>query len=80
MNAKISVFVIYVETIIYLLLYNLHDCTFNGWNKSDPDIQSSSPEGVFCNALLNFIRSTTIKTFCLVVALVVYQINSNKKK
>ena len=29
MNAKISVFVIYVEANIYLLSYNLHDCTFN---------------------------------------------------
>ena len=29
MNAKISVFVISVEAIIYLLLHNLHDCTFN---------------------------------------------------
>ena len=29
MNAKIFVFVICVEAIIYLLLYNLHDCTFN---------------------------------------------------
>ena len=29
MNAKISVFVICVEAIVYLLLYNLHDCTFN---------------------------------------------------
>ena len=29
MNAEIPVFVIYVETIIYLLLYNLHDYTFN---------------------------------------------------
>ena len=29
MHAKISVFVICVEVIIYLLLYNLHDCTFN---------------------------------------------------
>ena len=29
MNAKISVLVICVEAIIYLLLYNLHDCTFN---------------------------------------------------
>ena len=29
MDAKISVFVICVEAIIYLLLYNLHDCTFN---------------------------------------------------
>ena len=28
MNAKISVFVICVEAIIYLLLCNLHDCTF----------------------------------------------------
>ena len=33
MNAKISVFVIYVEVIIYLLFYNLHECTFN----STPD-------------------------------------------
>ena len=29
MNAKMSVFVIFVEAIIYLLLYNLYDCTFN---------------------------------------------------
>ena len=28
MNAKISVFVICVEAIMYALLYNLHDCTF----------------------------------------------------
>ena len=28
MNAKISVFVICFEGIIYLLLHNLHDCTF----------------------------------------------------
>ena len=29
MNTKIFVFVICVKAIIYLLLYNLHDCTFN---------------------------------------------------
>ena len=29
MNVKISVFVICIEVIIYLLLYNLHDCAFN---------------------------------------------------
>ena len=29
MNTKISVFVICVEAIIYLLLDNLYDCTFN---------------------------------------------------
>ena len=28
MNGKISVFAICIEAIIYLLLYNLHDCTF----------------------------------------------------
>ena len=28
MNAKISMFVNCSEAIIYLLLYNLHDCTF----------------------------------------------------
>ena len=28
MNVKISAFVICVETITYLLLYNLHDCIF----------------------------------------------------
>ena len=28
-------FVIYVEAIIYLLLYNLHDCTFNGFPKKN---------------------------------------------
>ena len=28
MNVEISVFVICAEAIMYLLLYNLHDCTF----------------------------------------------------
>ena len=28
-NAKISVFVVCVEAIVYLLLYKLHGCTFN---------------------------------------------------
>ena len=29
MNVKVLVFFIYVEAIMHLLLYNLHDCTFN---------------------------------------------------
>ena len=29
MNTKMSLFVICVEMIIYLLLYNLRECTFN---------------------------------------------------
>ena len=32
MNAKVPVFVICVEASIYLLLYNLHDCTFEEIN------------------------------------------------
>ena len=28
MNAKISIFVICAQAIIYLLLHHLHDCTF----------------------------------------------------
>ena len=35
MNAKISVFVICVEAIIYLSLCNLHDCTFNRKHHSE---------------------------------------------
>ena len=31
MNAKIPMFAICVETIIYFLLNDLHDCTFNGY-------------------------------------------------
>ena len=43
MNAKISEFVICVEAIIYLLLYNLLDCNFNGilrlfWSKYYPQV------------------------------------------
>ena len=33
LNAKISVFGICVEAIIYLLLYNLHGCTFKNGSK-----------------------------------------------
>ena len=43
MNAKISVFVICVNAIIYLILYNLHDCTF----KLNDYVKSSSPSHVF---------------------------------
>ena len=34
MNAKISVLVICIEGIIYLLLYNLTDCTFKDLHKT----------------------------------------------
>ena len=40
MNAKIFVFVICVEIIIYLLLYNLHDCTI--YNTLPPFLEFSS--------------------------------------
>ena len=51
MNAKISVFVICVEEIIYLLLYNLHDCTFNVLKVNDVDIEVLCP--LFFTCLLN---------------------------
>ena len=31
-------FVIYVEAIIYLLFYNLHDCTFNNITKEEREV------------------------------------------
>ena len=36
MNVKVSVFVIYVEAIIYFLLYNLQDCTFKALAITNP--------------------------------------------
>ena len=37
MNAKVSVFLICVEAIIFFLLYNLYDSTFTGnWNRRRP--------------------------------------------
>ena len=45
MNAKISVFFICVEVIIYLLLYNLHDCTF----ESETVLSWSSRKKEKCN-------------------------------
>ena len=55
MNAKISAFVICVEVIIYLLLYNLDDCTFNNQMKFL----------LFC-PVLSYLRYCVIKTniFC----------------
>ena len=35
MNAKTSLFVICTEAIIYLLLYDLHDCTFSTLRKRE---------------------------------------------
>ena len=46
MKAKNSVFVIFVEAIIYLLLHNLHNCTFN----KRGNIEAVVPE--FCLEML----------------------------
>ena len=53
MNAKISVFAIFVETIAYLLLYNLHGCTFKMEfttfrQKMVPEIFSKITHGKTC--------------------------------
>ena len=38
MNTKVSVFVIYIEASISLLLCNLHECTFNGHIKMKKNV------------------------------------------
>ena len=52
MNAKISVFVICIEAIMYLLLYNLHDCTFNIHKKVSLNVE--------CEHILSFERSFSV--------------------
>ena len=61
MNAKISVFVICVEAIIYLLLFNLHYCTFN-WNRSI-ELTLVSWQNIFLVSKTTF-RSSRPELFC----------------
>ena len=42
MNAKISVFVVCIETIICLLLYNLDDCTFKDTQREKAPLNQNS--------------------------------------
>ena len=46
MNAKISVFSICVEVIIYSLLYNLHDCNFK--SETNEILEKSNYSPNFC--------------------------------
>ena len=54
-NAKIPVYVICVEAIIYLLLFNLHDCTF----KLNIFVNLSNP---LCDYRKMFIISVTLSS------------------
>ena len=66
MNAKISVFVICVEGIIYFLLYNLHDCTFkNVFLKDFGMFRSSRPEVFYKSILRNFSKFTGVRHRCI---------------
>ena len=56
MNAKVSAFVICVEAIIYLLLYNLHDCTFNARWQIDGNCSSKECKDI----LMNYFRQFAI--------------------
>ena len=66
-NAKISVFVICVEAIIYLLLRNLHDCTFNPGPQNKSDINFS-----ICHwnlnsiAIHNYAKGSLLKSYIAV--------------
>ena len=52
MNAKISIFVICVEAIIYLLLHNLHDRTFKCLRNQSNTVEVDNY--VFCKSPLQF--------------------------
>ena len=52
MNAKIAVSVIRIEVIIYLLLCNLDDCTFNEICKFQPYLESFYSNELFLPSLL----------------------------
>ena len=56
MNAKISVLVICVKAIIYLLLYNLHSCTF----KKQTQVQVLSCE--FCEIFKDTFFTEHLRT------------------
>ena len=56
MNARISVLVICVEAIIYLLLYNFHDCTFK--DKRDNDYYAMKS----CCGFLYFVNNLKPKS------------------
>ena len=60
MKVKISVLVICVKTIIYLLLYNLHDCTFNFVNVIESAVccVNVTTQGVFMRKIMKKIHST----------------------
>ena len=60
MNAKISVFVTYVEVIVYLLLYNLHGCTFKYIK-----LRSSRPEVFLGEGALKICSKFTGEHPCL---------------
>ena len=60
MNAKITVFVICVEAIMYLLLHNLHDCTFK-----DVAVHNSLVRSNFYGHYQLFCISSLLKSFGL---------------
>ena len=92
MNAKIPVFVICVEGIIYLLLYNLHDCTFKklfpeaatrGFLlkkvllKISQNSQENTCVGVFYNKVLDLRPAAQKETLAQVFSCEFYEIFKN---
>ena len=56
-NAEISVFVICVDAIIYFILYNLDDCTFN-LERNYVDLKSKSARFLLSKKI-NFNKNET---------------------
>ena len=70
MNAKISVFVIFVEAVIYLLLYNLHDCTFNNSYSAKAFVQSMPKKGSLFNSITRENESSDFRKLAKLIEII----------
>ena len=69
MNAKMSVFFVCVEVIIYLLLYNLHDCTFNSYTYHQcSSLQKQPPEVFYKKSCSKIFSQYLQKNTCVEVS------------
>ena len=78
MNTKISVFVICVEAIIYLLLHNLHDCTFKHFWCQDLAILYSQQPLFLCLTKLLTLTVSVIVSVTVIITVSVTVLNEKE--